>query len=377
MAHKFFVTTIVDSYSASPAYALSGTGDSILVTNAAALLSFGPEADGIDLRAAQQAVTINGLVYSAQHDAIYGGTAAASASILIAGDVEAERDGINLSGNTSYVAVEASGNVYSDYIGVGFGGDHDHLVNSGHISGRSDGVEFAHKSGTMENDGTISSVLYGVVVYHETSMAIDNGGIISGAVDAIGVNVAANMVIDNSGTIHGPTAIAVFDAPSLLIQNGGLIEGNLEVNDASSNLTLYNQGTWAGGLGFGGGADTLRNSGTVTGNANLDAGHNTVINSGMIGGDVSFAGGTHDSLINSGTIHGEVAMGSSDTLLNEGFDTRWCRIRRGNEHARFDEWNAQIWRCRRRRSRHYAGWRWRRQIRRRRRPRYASRRTRG
>jgi len=293
----YFVNSLVEQPEGN-AFALTGTGDILLVTNAGSLVSL-DAGDGIDSTGNQEQITLNGLAYSAGSFGAYVG--GSYTGLIVNGEAQSGIGaGVGLYGSFNSVNVGAQGEVTGYF-----------------------GAALRDSDGALTNDGHITGSTAGVILYQSTGDQVTNDGVISGAQTtslsgAILMDDATDETIGNAGLISGPSALYMEDGSSATIYNSGTIEGNLVLAD-TSQLDIENAGVMlATSLDFLSTANNvLTNSGRIHAQIDMGAGSDRIYNTGTITGQIDFAGSS-DTLINDGQIHGSVTMGTDDQLLNTG-----------------------------------------------------------
>jgi hypothetical protein len=293
----YFVNSLVEQPEGN-AFALTGTGDILLVTNAGSLVSL-DAGDGIDSTGNQEQITLNGLAYSAGSFGAYVG--GSYTGLIVNGEAQSGIGaGVGLYGSFNSVNVGAQGEVTGYF-----------------------GAALRDSDGALTNDGHITGSTAGVILYQSTGDQVTNDGVISGAQTtslsgAILMDDATDETIGNAGLISGPSALYMEDGSSATIYNSGTIEGNLVLAD-TSQLDIENAGVMlATSLDFLSTANNvLTNSGRIHAQIDMGAGSDQIYNTGTITGQIDFAGSS-DTLINDGQIHGSVTMGTDDQLLNTG-----------------------------------------------------------
>jgi hypothetical protein len=293
----YFINTFEETPSGD-GFALTGTGDTLLVTNAGSLVSLSA-GDGIDATGNSEQITLDGLAYSAGNfGAFVGGT---YTNLVVNGEAQSGTDaGVALYGSFNSVNVGAQGAVTGFY-GAAFKDTDGALTNDGHITGSLAGLAVLQSSGDqITNDGVISA-----------SQTMSLGG-------AILMGQSTDETVINAGLISGPTALNVTDGSSATIDNSGTIEGNLTLSD-TSQLDIENAGViQATALNFLSSANNvLTNSGRVHAQIDMGTGSDQIYNTGTITGQIDFAG-TSDTLVNDGEIHGSVTLGINDLVINTG-----------------------------------------------------------
>ena len=293
----YFVNTLVEQPTGD-AFALTGSGDTLLVTIAGSLVSLGA-GDGIDSTGNAEQITLDGLAYSTANFGVFVG----------GNDTNLVVDGQAQSGTGAGVALYGSGNS----VNVGAQGE---------VSGLA-GATLKDSDGALTNDGHITGSLSGLLLDQSTGDQVVNDGVISASQfaapgGAIMMEGATDEVIGNTGIISGPIALNMENGSSATLDNAGTIEGNVMLAD-TSQIDLENAGTiQATLLSFLSTADNLlTNSGRIHAQIDMGSRSDQIDNTGTITGQIQFTG-TADTLVNDGEIHGKVTMGADDQLLNTG-----------------------------------------------------------
>jgi hypothetical protein len=360
-------SSVVNSYVSNTTETLSSVGDDLLVTSAGSIVNTNSDY-GVVSSASNQAITVDGLVYSV--DAGYGigvEITGQSSSLFVNGQIQGDEgvwvydtnnvnvnigaqgsiDGVNgngivFEGNVSSPSVTnyTLGNAGDITAGFGFPetavafeyGGNDLVSNSGTISSTFAISFYGNvETETVENSGTIEGGTGGSSsainsVYSSAGIAITNSGLITdGAQNATGNAYAliyfyddtgTTSTIDNEGTITGAGYVIQSVSDNLDISNSGTIHGGLY---ATSTVDVENSGVWqeatgdtSGVFSLSGSDDTITNTGTITGDIDLTGSRDTLTNGGRIHGTVTM--GARGTLTNTGTIHGNVVLGPDDVF---------------------------------------------------------------
>jgi fibronectin-binding autotransporter adhesin len=366
-------TTVVNTYIQDVTQSLTGNLDDLLVTSAGSLVETEGE-DGIDSTGAADAITVDGLVYSADsgtgtavsitgaatHLFVNGqvqgdtgvsveNTTSVSVNVGSQGSIESVSGGAaaNFQGNSSSplatdYTLDNAGDIFGGY-GVFFAdGGGDVINNTGQISG-SFAVSFSSNvaTETVENSGTIEGGAgsdASAIRSEESSagVAIVNSGLITdGAANAssgpyallyFDDNSGTTSTIDNEGTITGEGFVIRSASDVLGIINSGTIHGSVY---STNSVHADNSGNWHHGTGTGfltflstGADNSLTNAqaGTITGGISMEGSGDTIDNAGRITGSLTLAAGS-DTVTNEGELDGSVTFtgsGAANTFTNSG-----------------------------------------------------------
>jgi hypothetical protein len=307
----YFINTFVEVPTLS-AFDLTGTGDTLLVTNAGSLVSLSG-GYGINSTGNSEQITLDGLAYSAAFNGVFvGGN---GTNLVVNGEAQSATDAaIAVFGSLNSVNVGAQGEV-TGFVGATLTDTDGALANDGHITGSFAGLDLVQSSGDqVVNDGVISASQFtlggAILILHASDETVTNAGLISGPT-ALNVENGSSATIDNSGTIDGYLVLG--DTSMLDIENAGVMQATSLNFLSSANNILTNSGRIHAQIEMGTGSDQIYNTGTITGQIDFAGSSDTLINDGQIHGSVTM--GTNDQLLNTGTIHGLVFLGTGDTLI--------------------------------------------------------------
>jgi hypothetical protein len=362
---------VVDTEILNTTEALTGNGDSLLVSGSGSLIF--PEYVAIDSEANNQGITVDGLVYGnlamilnnsdtsvdvngTVQGAGVGGvgiivqtitTAATMSNVITVGSqgtVEGEDYAVQFSepivvgvyGPETFNTLTNDGTIQSQGVAgvsaIGDGGDT--FSNSGKIAG-TEGIQFLVNSNTetVENSGTIQGTT-GAAIYSSSHVGKTNYLSVGIEVDNYGTGLLTNAasngnavlyfddgpgtvsIINNQGIISGAGYVIQSASDLLQISNSGTIHGGLET--AVSGTTVDNSGVWQPSAGtptallVSGGSSELTNSGKIDGPVQFTGSSDSMTNSGSISGKVTM--GSASTFVNTGTVHGGVTLGLSDTM---------------------------------------------------------------
>ena len=355
-------TYVVDTYLQDAPVILTGPYDDLLVTSAGSLVDTQGEI-GVNSEGAGEAITIDGLVYSADSGLGIGVSLSGEATTLfvngqVQGDtgVEASNatgtgDSVNVGSQGSIESV--SGGIAVFFSGLGTGVTYDSLSNAGDISAGfvTDAVAVLVENcggDLINNSGQISGASAIDFFYNVATEIVENSGTIEGGAQG-GLTfddlLGTTSQIGNEGTITGSGFVIISDSDILDINNSGTIHGGLNstskvdvensghwhdgtgsggvvfsLGGAGNSITNSHAGTITGAISIGGSGDTIHNAGKIDGAITLPAGGDVFTNSGEIDGAVTFTGtALTNTFTNSGAITGNLKLsGSNSTFTNSG-----------------------------------------------------------
>jgi Ca2+-binding RTX toxin-like protein len=251
--------------------------------------------------------------------AIYSAGSQHDNRIVVEGDVTVDNplkiqaySAISIYGADNIVEIGSDSIITSDS-GISMSGDHDRLVNKGHVKSTAEGVYIPGVHATVINSGTIEGSI-GIFLDGEASKIVNDatGKLISTG-RAIYATSDANFFIDNAGLIKGGLgAIQTGDGETQLT-NTGTIKGDV-ILGGGDDVFDTRGGNFAGTVDGGAGNDTF-----VTDNAALK------IAESLFGGDDTVRSTVSYTL--SGYLENLSLLGNKD-IDAKGSD--WANLIRGN-----------------------------------------------
>ena len=393
-------SSVVSTTVSNTTESLSGIGDDLLVTSLGSIVETNG-IYGVDSTASGQAITVDGLVYSADAGAgVAVHLGSTRANLLVDGQVMGDT-GVFSDGSGNSITVGSQGSIDSvdsmasivgtavylegpfnnptatgntltnngdvsagfsaayQAVSVYYGGD-DLILNSGRIEGAA-GINFESNAATetVENSGTIQGgSVAAIESYSSTGVDIDNSGLLTdGSANSLNSfsavlyfddNAGTTSVIDNQGTITGAGYVIQSASDLLDISNSGTIHGGLY---STAAVSVYNAGLWQGqdasnvtvfSLSASGNSIANSKTGAITGALSMLGGADTIANAGSIDGAVTLAAG-NDALTNTGIIDGAVSLtgtGAANALMNSQSGTMTGAISITGSSDRFDNAGA-------------------------------------
>ena len=375
MTNTYINTTVETTAVGVDTFDMTGTNDTLFLAGTGSLVALGSGSIGLQMAGQDEFATIDGTVYSAEGDGVFmfGGY---GSSLIVNGEVSSGIEGIEVSDDADMVIVNGAvngnagiylegqgdsvavdGSVSGADVGIAANGYGDiiHVNGSveaaseggavgieldssqaeqidisakGDVFGATDGIYVQQSSGdTIKNGGHVSGYTEGVDITGSSTLTLTNDGTISG----IALNDSTDIAVQNSGSIStesGPVAISLTNqSADVTIENSGTVHGNLNVDSASDQLSVQNNGNWNGQLDIGTVSSSVTNTGSISGgisfgSATTSSVGNVVDNDGTIHDGVSFSGSSGpasgDTLVNAGSIFGAVSMGVNEMLTNTG-----------------------------------------------------------
>jgi hypothetical protein len=250
-----------------------GAGESALITADGYILATGAAGTGVYINgyAEGSRLTVNGYVYGTR-DGIY--SLGHYAEITVNGIVEGDGNGASVSGGSLYISP------------------------TGRISG---GVSLQDTE--FVNDGTLYSG------FASTAVQISSGSVV------------------NNGLISSTAFGFFYDADDhVRITNTGTIEGDFETyynaTAATSEVDITNSGDWIGDIGLSPGNDSVTNTGRLIGDVFLGDGTNSMDSRyGFVSGGVSGGSGADTILLGAGDTIIQPGAGADTVDGGAGVDT--------------------------------------------------------
>jgi Ca2+-binding RTX toxin-like protein len=231
--------------------------------------------------------------------------------VVINGQVLAEEFGIKSLGSDSTFAIGVTGQISASLAGIRSEGDNVGISNAGYVYGLNNGVyalnsigfdlvntgEFSGGSGvrlesitgpvSIMNAGVMTGNLLSGLYLDNTDATVSNTGVISGVGNGIYLTGTGTHVVHivNSGSISGANAAILSDSPGFLIENSGVLNG--DIRGGGSVDSLINPGVVQGDVTLGSGNDIYRGSGSgIVSGAVSGGGGNDVLKGGRFTDDL-------------------------------------------------------------------------------------------